>query len=90
MDNIINKNKSTEQKNKFSNYTDYNNSINNSNDLKKYYSYNKIKNNNLKYNNNDYNTMANSVVNNINVFWENDNLYKNKIEKSSNKNYQKK
>ena len=89
MDNIINKNKSTEQKNKFSNYTDYNNSINNSNDLKKYYSYNKIKNNNLKYNNNDYNTMANSVINNINVICEIDNLYKNKIENSSNKNYQK-
>ena len=91
MDNIINKNKSAKQKNKFSNYTNYNNNINNSNDLQKYYSCNKTKSNTLKYNNNDNNIKINSVVNNINVIWENDSVYKNnnKNGNSPNKNYKK-
>ena len=87
IDNIINKNKSAEQKNKFSNYTNYNSNINNSNDFQKYYSSNKLKSN--KYNHNDNNINKNTVVNNINVIWENDNVYKNKKENSPNKNYQK-
>ena len=87
IDSIINKNKSAEQKNKFSNYTNYNSNINNSNDFQKYYSSNKLKSN--KYNHNDNYINKNTVANNINVIWENDNVYKNKKENSPNKNYQK-
>ena len=70
--NQINKNKSADHKNKYPNYSDYKN---NSNEAQKYFSYNKSPKNILNnYNQNiinSNNTIINSVVNNINVIWEN-------------------
>ena len=70
--NTINKNKSAEHKNKFEIYSDYKENTNEANQHK-YNSYNKMLKNNLNYNPNKKinNNIPNSVVNNINVIWEN-------------------
>ena len=94
---LINKNKSVEQKNKnknvnYSNVKD-NSLRNHSNDIDKYFSYNKMP-NTINYNqNSDNNVVTNSVVNNINIIWENSNSnFKRKIRNNSpinNVDYQK-
>ena len=88
------KNKSVDQKNKNINYS--NNKINSirnhSNDIDKYYSYNKMP-NTINYNQNNDNIVGNSVVNNINIIWENSSSVKRKKIRdnspTTNKNYQK-
>ena len=88
------KNKSVDQRNKNINYS--NNKINsirnNSNDIDKYYSYNKMP-NTINYNQNNDNIVGNSVVNNINIIWENNSSVKRKKIRdnspTTNKNYQK-
>ena len=89
------KNKSVEQNNKNINYS--NNKINSirnhSNDIDKYYSYNKMP-NTINYNQNNDSIMGNSVINNINIIWENSSSVKRKKIRdnspTTNKNYQKK
>ena len=88
------KNKSVDQRNKNINYS--NNKINsirnNSNDIDKYYSYNKMP-NTINYNQNNDNIVGNSVVNNINIIWENNSSVKRKKIRDNSptmiKNYQK-